>query len=263
MSKAKKTITDNSIREKAKETAKMLNISDDKFKASSGWIENFKTRHGIRSGVWSGVGPRSHHIVPADRAAEFVLSPLNPSFNARSQGCDMDTDPVHDDGDLESEGSPEPEEEEERRVDDRHMAESSGSLPATWPDQNSNGSSSSHVVNHSPSSSHHSIDQLPHQQPHPPPHLSPVLAHQHVPEVESLAHVQYVEQPSVYYQPAPTIPEPRLPTLQDAEEAINTLITFIDSEGQGILENDERIILTTIKCALFQAASGIPFNRNR
>lgn len=49
-------ITDNMIRQKAKDTARELGIGDDKFKASSGWIENFKHRHGIRKGVWIGDG---------------------------------------------------------------------------------------------------------------------------------------------------------------------------------------------------------------
>jgi hypothetical protein len=67
----------------------------------------------------------------------------------------------------------------------------------------------------------------------------------------------------VYYQSAPAIPDPGPPTLADAEEAINTLITFLDSSGQGIIQDDERLVLNTIKCALFQAGSGIPFDRSR
>jgi hypothetical protein len=51
--------------------------------------------------------------------------------------------------------------------------------------------------------------------------------------------------------------------LADAEEAINTLITFLDSSGQGIIEDGERQTLHTIKCALFQAGSGIPFDRSK
>lgn len=44
-------LTDSLIREKAKETARSLNISEEKFKASSGWVENFKHRHSIRRGM--------------------------------------------------------------------------------------------------------------------------------------------------------------------------------------------------------------------
>lgn len=32
----------------------MLSIGEDKFKASAGWVENFKHRHGIKKGVWVG-----------------------------------------------------------------------------------------------------------------------------------------------------------------------------------------------------------------
>src|SRR6266403_359137 len=38
-------LTDSVIRNKAKEVAKQLQIPEDKFKASSGWVENFKHRH--------------------------------------------------------------------------------------------------------------------------------------------------------------------------------------------------------------------------
>jgi len=50
--KAKKPLTDALIRNKAKEVAKSMQIPEDKFKASSGWVENFKQRHGIRNGYY-------------------------------------------------------------------------------------------------------------------------------------------------------------------------------------------------------------------
>ncbi|KLO04087.1 hypothetical protein SCHPADRAFT_897297 [Schizopora paradoxa] len=46
--------SDNMIRTKAKEVAKSLGITDNEFKASSGWLENFKHRQGIRRGIWEG-----------------------------------------------------------------------------------------------------------------------------------------------------------------------------------------------------------------
>ena len=45
-------ITDAMIRDKGKEIALKWNIGEDKFKASAGWVENFKHRKGIRRGVW-------------------------------------------------------------------------------------------------------------------------------------------------------------------------------------------------------------------
>lgn len=57
--KDKVHLTDQLIRSKAREVAKDIGISDDKFKASSGWVENFKHRHNIRRGVLIG-RPRAH-----------------------------------------------------------------------------------------------------------------------------------------------------------------------------------------------------------
>ncbi|TFY68822.1 hypothetical protein EVG20_g3397 [Dentipellis fragilis] len=52
----KTILSDSNIRAKAKQVSKALQIPDDKFKASSGWVENFKHRHGIKRGVWHGYG---------------------------------------------------------------------------------------------------------------------------------------------------------------------------------------------------------------
>jgi hypothetical protein len=48
------TLSDHNIRTRAKEIARNLQISEEKFKASSGWVENFKHRHNIKRGVWNG-----------------------------------------------------------------------------------------------------------------------------------------------------------------------------------------------------------------
>lgn len=52
--KARTPISDVMIRLKAKEVAKEVNVSEDKFKASAGWVENYKHRMGIKKGVWGG-----------------------------------------------------------------------------------------------------------------------------------------------------------------------------------------------------------------
>jgi hypothetical protein len=74
-------LTDSVIRNKAKEVAKQLQIPEDKFKASSGWVENFKHRHGIRRGQFHGNGRNARlgrlHGVAADAStttAHFGLS---------------------------------------------------------------------------------------------------------------------------------------------------------------------------------------------
>jgi hypothetical protein len=71
-------LTDSVIRNKAKEVAKQLQIPEDKFKASSGWVENFKHRHGIRRGQFHGNGRNARlgrlHGVAPDTAPHFGLS---------------------------------------------------------------------------------------------------------------------------------------------------------------------------------------------
>ncbi|EJF57114.1 CenpB-DNA-bind-domain-containing protein [Dichomitus squalens LYAD-421 SS1] len=55
-SKEGKVLTDALLRRKAREFGDHMGYTEDKFKASSGWLENFKHRHGIRRGVWHGNG---------------------------------------------------------------------------------------------------------------------------------------------------------------------------------------------------------------
>ncbi|KIJ54393.1 hypothetical protein M422DRAFT_42551 [Sphaerobolus stellatus SS14] len=50
----KLVLSDALIRSKAKEEARRIGIAEDKFKASSGWLENFKHRVGIRKGKYIG-----------------------------------------------------------------------------------------------------------------------------------------------------------------------------------------------------------------
>jgi hypothetical protein len=46
------SITDQLIRQRALEIARSFGMPPEKFKGSSGWIENFKHRHDIRRGEW-------------------------------------------------------------------------------------------------------------------------------------------------------------------------------------------------------------------
>ncbi|KAJ3772388.1 hypothetical protein FB446DRAFT_788751 [Lentinula raphanica] len=46
--------SDTSLREKARTIARSHGITSEQFKASTGWVENFKQRHGIKNGFWSG-----------------------------------------------------------------------------------------------------------------------------------------------------------------------------------------------------------------
>jgi hypothetical protein len=75
--------TDAMIRQKAKETAKKLHIPDNMFKASSGWVENFKHRHGIRGGIWN--GDRANTSTGTLGDGEPGLSSLHSAFDGPSE----------------------------------------------------------------------------------------------------------------------------------------------------------------------------------
>ena len=45
------TVSDIAIRTRAKEIAKKKGISEDKFKASVGWVENFKQSNKVKKGI--------------------------------------------------------------------------------------------------------------------------------------------------------------------------------------------------------------------
>ncbi|KAF5338874.1 hypothetical protein D9611_008764 [Ephemerocybe angulata] len=57
-------ITDSLIRNRALDVAKSQSITEDRFKASAGWIENFKHRHGIRSGKWHNGVKTADQVLP-------------------------------------------------------------------------------------------------------------------------------------------------------------------------------------------------------
>lgn len=50
------SVSDKDIHDKALEFAKGSSAATAKFKASHGWIDGFKVRHGIRKGIWLGYG---------------------------------------------------------------------------------------------------------------------------------------------------------------------------------------------------------------
>lgn len=56
VSKNGTVLSDALLRQRAREIGDSQGYTPDKFKASSGWLENFKHRHGIRRGVWTGSG---------------------------------------------------------------------------------------------------------------------------------------------------------------------------------------------------------------
>ena len=286
-------LTDALIRNKAKETARNLQIPDERFKASSGWVENFKHRHNIRKGVWLGGhkslrAPRGVGVTHLRKGSnESVLSPLNPAFESRSEALARRDSTTAEDGDDDMES------EDDQNIDPDHdthplpgpsqsQAEPSSShnpLPPIWTVQQEPLSTNGTPISSHPSSQHNVLSQ----QPFPPPedrHHDPTVAdvHQTSLQLSAQQHIQQQEVPLtthadatatytdsvVVYQPAPPITSGNtIPDISEAEDAINKVIMFVDSQSPALLTPDERDALAQIKYALFQAASGVPFVRER
>lgn len=246
--------------------AKALEITEEKFKASSGWVENFKQRHGIRGGNWHGDG-RNAQMGRAQGAGALtntgaVLSPLHSNFDLHSETFDVTSPAATMNRHLGVEGSPGPEEQMQQCQGDSAM--DSLALQPAWPEHNDDVPRSGHS---NPSQMHEPMPQggLIHSTPSSA--LGTLSSHPQLSENDRRTQLQYpspgYDDSLNLYQPLARIPNNHIPTLADAEEAINTLITFLDSDGQSIIQHNERQVLNTIKCALFQAASGVPFDRSQ
>ncbi|KIN92907.1 hypothetical protein M404DRAFT_172329 [Pisolithus tinctorius Marx 270] len=257
-------LTDALIRNKAKETARNLQIPEERFKASSGWVENFKHRHNIRKGVWLGYSKVLHptrgigatHLRKGSN--ENALSPLNPAFESRSETlARRESTNTGDEDDMESEDD-----------QDLDASQSHQPVPGSSHSQQAEASASHHplppiwTMHHEPLSSNETPISASGSQPC-----------QHMPVSQSQQDVQLSSHgdapttypaPVVVYQIAPiTSSGSTIPDITEAEEAINKVIHFVDSQSPGILNQDERDMLTQIKNALFQAASGVPYVRER
>ncbi|KDQ25986.1 hypothetical protein PLEOSDRAFT_1106869 [Pleurotus ostreatus PC15] len=269
------SLSDAMIRSKARDIARELNIGEDKFKASSGWVENFKHRNGIRGGKWHKLA-KFGRLIPKE--------PTNTGMNMMGGGMGRNNGMGHNVGmshqSIHRDDPMDGDEPSSAMTDHISLA-----LQPAWPTaserqhHSSQQSSSSdldgyhhhHGVENQhdpPQHVHHSQDdmhmhqsvidpQLQHIQHDPPAVTMPVLI-QGAPAV----YIQTQSGQEIYHTDGPRLPTaPRQPTLADAEEAIDTLITFLETAGKGIVNPDERDALTQVKCALFQAGSGVPYDR--
>ena len=272
-------ITDQLIRERALSIAKSFQITSDKFKGSSGWVENFKHRHDIRRGEWH----QANKMLPPDYAIHHSHTSTVPptvltEYDRRihTQGSesqssnkpsgsheDLDQDQQHVLGRLLDTPAHLPEAMRNDVPYSTHLTSSSmvdpilqaqgGTLKSDHPLPGH----SLQDIQHSPEIQHNQPLYHHNQQSHQKHHNYQQHHHQH--------HNQQQHQAVVYNVYGQTLCGPGVsapPTIAEAEQAINLLITFIDTDGRGIIKEDERQKLADIKSALIQAAHGIPYERS-
>jgi hypothetical protein len=281
LSQSQTHITDAMIRDQAKTVAKYLDIPEDKFKASAGWIENFKSRHGVRKGIWTG-DPKINRVVARDDGGDAVLSPLNPAFD--TQSVVTDNKPYDDDIEFSVESGESPE-SHSKHEEHQEQASPSVSLKPAWPSHTSTncGSVSIPSTNSIPgqdssglmlnNTSEQSTAEHRHQSHSDSGlHLDHV-AHQTVPQVDSpnttLSKQETYREShhdTTYDTPLQNFPQLPLhsfnshPTSSEAADAIDKVVEYIDAQPPGsVLGDSERSALNRIRYALFQATNPVAY----
>ncbi len=263
----KTQLSDLRLREKAREIAQSLGVNDDRFKASSGWVENFKHRHGIRGGVWTGDGPKSGarkaralglgtfdtqedlmHLLPPDYPGVEGIpmhSPVEPTAMRIRWDASVSEQPSASSTHLQSNDI-----SASSTLD--HVHQHNGSSEHQQP------LSPSHALDHLEQNDHHASLDMEHHEHHHHHHSTPTLdASQYPPSADGMLPTLYPDG-TVVYQPPQDVAA-SVPTLAEAEDYFNRILLFFDSpgEGEGLVSREERGVLDTIRKTMFNAASGI------
>ncbi|KAI0926737.1 hypothetical protein AcV5_007446 [Taiwanofungus camphoratus] len=247
-------LTDSLIRTKAKEVARNMGLGDDRFKASSGWVENFKHRQGIRRGVFHGEGTRMQRVrintafYPSQkdfqRPDELAHLPdmLPPELPPPPPPLDagMDQDFESDDEDA-------------RLRHDGHDMDPSTSLRPAWQEHG-----------HSPMFPDHSGEGVSHSPvaPHDPD--APVEIPDHVPvPIHRDDGDGHDGETVAYVTPQIEICPPiEIPTVREAEEAMDKVLAFLRApEQDGNVTDDELLVCMNIKKVLWSLVQRVPFDR--
>ncbi|KAL0960654.1 hypothetical protein HGRIS_005682 [Hohenbuehelia grisea] len=263
-------LTDALIRNKAKEIARELNISEDKFKASSGWVENFKHRHGIRGGLWHADGKLAAAArtgtMPPDEveayggSSAYPQSTLHASYDPRpstsqAYGGHMSMPPPADPSHSHLANAHVP-----MHDGDVHQQPPVGpmSLHPAWP----------HSAELSPPCS---------QEMAPPPSIDrddthPINTPITVISVLSRPGDEPVPPPPpgvsyVVYREVPTAPPTTLGA-PAAEDAIHTLLQFCVASNHEVVPPDEYDVLLRVRARLYRVVQNLPpdeseFHRTR
>jgi hypothetical protein len=271
-------LSDALIRQKAKDTARLLDISDEKFKASSGWVENFKHRHGIRGGVWHGDGKDARHARAVEAGVvdqtAIDMSRMNPTFGGMMGNGDS-----HYSGNL---GINTGTHDMIGHRRNSALDSSSISLQPAWQCQSDGPTSANvsvpsgplnrpHISTMHNSTSHPTSLRMHHSQhnyQHQPHHDSTmqldhmaVSAHEQPHEHNYQSGIHHEPHPPTTYpaemfQPVQQTP----PTLSEVEEAIDKVIRYACTTGKDALVDQDRQSLRHIKGTIIRA-SGMPYER--
>lgn len=262
-------ITDSSIRQKALEAANTSGVPREKFKASSGWIENFKHRHEIRGGKWT-AGTKNAPTVDNNEnpglyggPRDTVISFNRPTGVANSSDSSMQSS---------RDASPEPGSPADAangNMPFRRSRESSERGPShqgssSW-HSSSNRGIGSLVDRNLPSPLYGSSrdpveDEETQTSPQAADGSSEVETILYLPSAYPSAHHQVDDYSKLPGQRGP-------PTIHDAEQAVEVLMTFLDNAPEKliprVITSDERDVLRHIKTQLCRITLGMPLSSRK
>ncbi|RPD62767.1 CenpB-DNA-bind-domain-containing protein [Lentinus tigrinus ALCF2SS1-6] len=263
-SKSGKTLTDSVLRQKAREFGDEMGYTADKFKASSGWLENFKHRHGIRRGVWHGDG-----LLDAKYrayATDFIPTmpepyvPPPPGFVHPPSPAPIDM-PSHVDQDMGIESEDEEQPQGGGMSTNAQVVHPSITLSQAWPQAEEQPNA------HDVSEERYSPER-PHQLEYPPQEPAPEEpeASQH-PAMMPVAPVAVPldgdesSGQQVYVTPVMPefVPEHGMPTLQEAEHALDKFILYV-AQDEKLLGIEEVNFLMRLKHKVFGKVAGVEYD---
>jgi Tc5 transposase DNA-binding domain len=252
-------ITDSSIRQKALEAANHSGVPREKFKASSGWIENFKHRHEIRGGKWT-AGIKNAPVVDNNENPGLYGGPKDTVISFNRQPIAGDSS----DSSMQSSrhASPEPDSPTDGANGDhsyRRSREASerGQESSSWHSSSYRGIPSL-VDRNLPSplygSSREPVDDDS-QSPTGDGSNGEVQTLLYLPPAYPSAHHQVDDYSKLPGQRGP-------PTIHDAEQAVEVLMTFLDNAPEKLIPRvitlEERDVLRHIKTQLCRITLGMP-----
>ncbi len=276
-SRTGKTLTDSVLRQKARQFGDEMGYTADKFKASSGWLENFKHRHGIRRGVWHGNGTAEQKY----RAYGTDFIPPN-SENAPSASytihqpspAPMEEPPQRDhDMGVESEDDAASPADRMSQSMNAPGVRSSIALQQAWPQAESQSTSQGDNKGYYSQEPPQQLEYPQQSESVAPPETEGQELSAILPPAEPIAIPLNGDENSgeqVYVVPVmpEVMPDVSPPTLAEAELALDKVILYIEQNGnESILNDDDYEFLMGIKYKVFGKMVGrkydLPYGGNR
>ncbi|RDX50295.1 CenpB-DNA-bind-domain-containing protein [Lentinus brumalis] len=263
-SKTGKTLTDSVLRQKAREIGDEMGYTTEKFKASSGWLENFKHRHGIRRGVWHNDGT----LEAKYRAYASDFMPPNPGpWLQRPEvgfGRAPSPAPIELSSHVEQDMGIESEDDEQQGGDMSTNAQAMDpaiTLSPAWPQTEQQPAAHDDVLTiaeerYSPERPH----QLEYPQPEEPePSQHPAMMSAMPVAVPLDGDESNGQQVFVTPVMPEFVPEHGIPTLQQAEHALDKFITYV-AQDEKLLGVDEVNFLMRLKHKVFGKVAGVEYD---